>query len=55
MNTEKNGQSNQNRKHEGFAQDGLDTSKAKRLLETIQKSSNDQISQQKNSNKGDSK
>ncbi|WJV54887.1 hypothetical protein PCO85_05520 [Prodigiosinella aquatilis] len=55
MNTDKNGQLNQNKKHEGFAQDGLDTSKAKRLLETVQKSSNEQNSQQKNRNKGDSK
>ncbi len=50
MNTEKNKQPNQNKKHEGFAQDGLDTSKAKRLLETVQKSSNEQSAQQKSSN-----
>ncbi|WP_210512541.1 hypothetical protein [Pantoea ananatis] len=55
MNTEKNKQPNHNKKHEGFAQDGLDTSKAKRLLETVQKSSNEQIGQQKSINKGDDK
>ncbi|MFB5744941.1 hypothetical protein ACE38U_08630 [Cedecea sp. S5-13] len=52
MSAEKNGSQNQHKRHEGFAQDGFDTSKAKQLLETIQKS---QSSQQKSTNKNNNK
>lgn len=38
MNTTKKDQQKQNNKNEGLAQDGLDTSKAKRLLEKAQQS-----------------
>lgn len=38
MNISKKDEQNKNNKHEGFAQDGLDTSKAKRLLEKAQQS-----------------
>ncbi|MDU2124184.1 MAG: hypothetical protein E7E65_00005, partial [Escherichia coli] len=38
MNTPKKSEQKQNDKQQGFAQDGLDTSKAKRLLEKAQQS-----------------
>ncbi|HCQ9221125.1 hypothetical protein P9162_28340 [Klebsiella pneumoniae] len=38
MNTPKKSEQKQNNKQQGFAQDGLDTSKAKRLLEKAQQS-----------------
>ncbi|WP_220177795.1 hypothetical protein [Dickeya zeae] len=38
MNTPKKDDQKQNSQHQGFAQDGLDTSKAKRLLEKAQQS-----------------
>lgn len=55
MSAEKSGQQNQYKKHEGFAQDGFDTSKAKQLLETIQKSQSNQGNQQKSTNKDNNK